>query len=335
MSEETVDVSIEEACNTTKAALMKIGWDEEDAAVQAEIMTVAETCGNNQGLVKMYQPAMMKPAEGAAKPTVERDTPTSAVINGNKAPGMIAAVRAADLAAEKALTNGPIAMVTAYNTCTSSGQLAYYAERMAKKGVVAIVFANSPEFVAPTKGAKPCFGTNPMAFGFPKKDSPPLVFDMSTSSIALFGVMTAKAKGEPLPEGVAYDKEGEFTTDASAVLDGGAIAAFGGHKGAGLSLMVELLAGALSGGATLGEVESKKTAKSWGHTVIAIQPGGFVDGFEEKVASVCGTVKASGPVRLPGESSASTRDERTAKGTLPIPSKIWDMIQKTATGGYA
>merc|ERR1712187_826447 len=143
--------------------------------------------------------------------------------------------------------------------------------------------------------------------------------------------MTAKAKGEPLPEQVAYDKDGEFTTDASAVLDGGAIAPFGGHKGAGLSLMVELLAGALSGGATLGQVDSKKAAKSWGHTVIAIQPGGFVDGFEEKVASVCGAVKAAGPsVRLPGESAAAKRARNDAAGTVQIPSKVWKKIQEVA-----
>jgi hypothetical protein len=77
----------------------------------------------------------MKPAPGAAKPTIERDTPTSAVVNANQSPGMLAAVRAADLAASKVLagTAGPIAMVTAYNTSTSSGQLAFYVERMAKQ----------------------------------------------------------------------------------------------------------------------------------------------------------------------------------------------------------
>ena len=77
-------------------------------------------------------------------------------------------------------------------------------------------------------------------------------FDMATSAIALFGVLSAKAKGEPLPQGVAYGKDGNTTTDAAEALDGGAIATFGGHKGAGLSLVVELLAGALSGGAVLG-----------------------------------------------------------------------------------
>ena len=334
-------VSIADALKMTAAALKKIGWDDEDAALQAEIMVSAETCGNNQGLVKMYNPALMKPAPGASKPTVERETPTSAVINANQAPGMLAAVTAADLAVKKLESQpGPIAIVSAHNTSTSSGQLAFYVDRIAKKGYIGIALANSPEFVAPAKGAAATFGTNPIAFGFPKGEtSPPvgetLTFDMATSAIALFGVLTSKAKGEPLPEGVAYGKDGEYTTDAAEVLGGGgAIATFGGHKGAGLSLMIELLAGALSGGATLGQVESKKTAKSWGHTIIAIQPDGLVDGFAAKVSSVCSTVKAAGPgVRLPGESSDAIRSANAVKGTLPIPSKIWEMIQQTAEKG--
>lgn len=96
-----------------------------------------------------------------------------------------------------------IAIVGAYNTSTSSGQLAYYAERMAKRGVIGLCMANSPEFVAAAAGGKPIFGTNPIAFGIPNAAGPPLTFDMATSGIALFGVLTAKAKGEPLPPGVA------------------------------------------------------------------------------------------------------------------------------------
>ena len=338
-AEDAVVVPIAEALSKTAAALKKIGWDDEDANLQAEIMVSAETCGNNQGLVKMYNPALMKPAPGASKPTIERETSTSAVVNANQAPGMLAAVTAADLAVKKlASQDGPISIVSAYNTSTSSGQLAFYVERIAKQGYIGLALANSPEFVAPAKGASATFGTNPIAFGFPKGEGTgeALTFDMATSAIALFGVLTAKAKGEPLPEGVAYGKDGEYTTDAAEVLGGGgAIATFGGHKGAGLSLMIELLAGALSGGATLGQVESKKTAKSWGHTIIAIQPGGLVDGFAAKVESVCSTVKAAGPgvVRLPGESSEKIRKENAAKGSLPIPTKIWAMIQQTAEKG--
>mmetsp|Transcript_137171 Transcript_137171/g.273690 ORF Transcript_137171/g.273690 Transcript_137171/m.273690 type:complete len:337 (+) Transcript_137171:90-1100(+) len=334
MAEETVVVKIDEAKAATAKALQKIGWDEEDAALQAEIRTSAEICGNNQGLVKLLNPVLMKPAEGCSKPTIERDTPSSAVVNGNQSPGMLAASMAADLAVKKVQAGVTISIVSAYNTSTSSGQLGHYAGKMAEQEVVGIVMANSPEFVAATKGANPVVGTNPMAFGIPKADGSPVIFDMSTSAIALFGVMTAKAKGEALPEGVACDNDGEYTTDASSVLDGGSIQTFGGHKGAGLSLMVELLAGALSGGAVLGQVESKKTAKSWGHTVIAIKPGMLTDGFEEKAASICGTVKASGDnVRLPGESSSSIQKQRISEGELPVPKKIWDMIQKTAAEG--
>ena len=321
--------------HTSSAAQKKCGWDDEDAALQAEIMTAAELCGNNQGLVKMYQPALMAPSPGASKPTVERDTPTSAVVNANQSPGMLAAVKAADLAVAKVeASDGPIAIVGAYNTSTSSGQLAFYAERMAKKGVIGVALANSPEFVAAAAGGKAVFGTNPVAFGIPQAGGPPLTFDMATSAIALFGVLTAKAKGDPLPEGVAYGVDGKPTTDPAQALEGGAIATFGGHKGAGLALCVELLAGVLSGGAVLGEVESKKAAKNWGHTLIAIQPGALVDGFEAKAASVIGAVKGSGPgIRIPGENSAKIAAERTKAGKLPIPAKIWESICATAKDG--
>ncbi|KAL3920986.1 MAG: hypothetical protein SGPRY_005056 [Prymnesium sp.] len=284
----------------------------------------------------MYNPALMAPSAETSKPTIERDTPTSAVVNANQSPGMLAAVMAADLAVKKVLESpGPISIVGAYNTSTSSGQLAFYAERIAKKGLIGIALANSPEFVAAAAGGKAVFGTNPVAFGIPQSGGPPLTFDMATSAIALFGVLTAKAKGEPLPEGVAYKADGSgFTRDAAEALEGGAIATFGGHKGAGLSLCVEMLAGVLPGGAVLGQCESKKTAKNWGHTLIAIQPEGLVDDFEGKAASVLAAVKASGAnIRIPGEKSAQTALDRKSAGQMPIPTQIWESICKTAKDG--
>ena len=330
---EDVSVPIEEARATTAQALRKIGWDDEDASLQAEIMVSAELCGNNQGLVKMYQPELMAPAPGASKPTVERETPTSAVINANQSPGMLAAVMAADLAAAKAK---PVAIVGAHNSSTSSGQLAFYAERIAKKGLVGIVLANSPEFVAAAPGGTPVFGTNPLAVGVPRAAGPPFVFDMATSAIALFGVLTSKATGTPLPDHVAYGKDGGWTTDAAEALSGGAIATFGGHKGAGLALCIELLAGAMPGGAVLGQCASKLEAKSWGHTMIAIDPNALTDDFEAKAESIITTVKASTPgMRIPGEVEAKIAADRTAAGAMPVPVKIWESICQTAKSGLA
>ena len=270
---DVVTVTIAEAESKTATALRKIGWDEEDATLQAKIMTAAELCGNNQGLVKMYNPVLMAPSPNTSKPAIERETATSAVVNANQSPGMLAAVTAADLAVKKVKEAGPIAIVSAYNAGTSSGQLAFYTGRIAEQGYIGIAMANSPEWVAAAPGGKGVFGTNPVAFGVPHSGGPPMTFDMATSAYAMFGVLTSKAKGEPLPDGVAYGKDGKFTTDAAEVLEGGAIATFGGHKGAGLALCVELLAGVLSGGAVLGQ-ESKLAAKSWGHTLIAINPAG-------------------------------------------------------------
>ena len=137
-----------------------------------------------------------------------------------------------------------------------------------------------------------------------------------------------------MPEKVAYDKDGNWTTDATQVLEGGAIATFGSHKGMGLSLCIELLAGALSGAAVLGEVESKKTAKSWGHTVIAVRPELLTDDFPRKAASVIAAVKASGDaVRIPGERSARTAVERRQAGVMPVPEKVWESILHTAEHG--
>lgn len=128
---ETVEISIKEAQSTTALALEKIGWDQDDAAIQAEIMVAAELCGNNQGLVKMYDPKMMQPSPEASKPTWEKLNANSAVLNANQAPGMLAAVMCADKAIEMCRTeDNTISVVCSNNTSTSSGQLAFYVERM-------------------------------------------------------------------------------------------------------------------------------------------------------------------------------------------------------------
>lgn len=337
-----INVSIEEAHTKTSLALEKIGWDKNDANLQADIMVNAELCGNNQGLVKMYQPALTAPAPQREKPHREKETMSSAVLNGNQSPGMLAAVMAADLAVEKVLSDSnqtAISVVSTYNTSTSSGQLGYYVNRMAQSGLIGLGFANSPEFVAAAPGGLPVFGTNPLAVGMPylnseTKEREVFTFDMATSAIALYGVLTAKAKDMPLPDQVAYDKQGNWTTDASTALGDGSIATFGGHKGAGLSLCVELLAGALSGSAVLGQCESKKLAKNWGHLFIAIQPNLLVEDFDTKVSSVLETVKSSGDnVRIPGENSSRMTKMRREADCLPIPEKIWETILYTAEHG--
>lgn len=169
-----VHVTIDEATEMTTKALQQIGWDENDAKIQAEVMVSAELCGNNQGLVKMYQPQLMAPSTNVKKPIVTRETAISAVVDAQQSPGMIAAMTASELAVQKVRSsNLPIAIVCSHNSSTSSGQLAHYVERMAKEHqMIGIAMCNSPEFVAAAPGAKPVFGTNPIAISIPLADSP-------------------------------------------------------------------------------------------------------------------------------------------------------------------
>ena len=256
----------------------------------------------------------------------------AAVVNGKQSPGMLSLVTAVDLAVKKSA--GGVASVSVYNTSTSSGQLAYYGARAAKAGRIVIITANSPEFVAAKAGAAKTFGTNPLCFACPVEGREPFVFDMSTAAIALFGVLTCKAKGLPLPEGSAYDAEGNYTTKVEDIPvggGGGAIANWGGHKGVGIALMVELLCAALSGGAVLG-MEKKGAAKNWGHHVIAIDPDAMADGFAGRAASIIKTVAASHAdgVRLPGDSSNAIAAKNKNAGAIPVPKRIWDVITATA-----
>jgi LDH2 family malate/lactate/ureidoglycolate dehydrogenase len=125
--------------------------------------------------------------------------------------------------------------------------LAYYAGRIAEAGLIAFVMAGSPEMVTPVGGKNAIFGTNPLCIAIPGPADGPVILDMATAATTLFGTISTKAAGKQLPPGVAVDAAGKPTTDPDAALKG-AFLAFGSYKGAGLSLMIELLTQALSHG---------------------------------------------------------------------------------------
>jgi LDH2 family malate/lactate/ureidoglycolate dehydrogenase len=117
---------------------------------------------------------------------------------------------------------------------------------LAEMGLVAFAFTSTSSFVAPYGGAKPIYGTNPMAFAWPRDGKPPLVFDQSSSASARGEIQIHQRDGKPIPTGWAIDARGNPTTDPAAALEGAQLT-FGGYKGAAIALMIELLAGALIG----------------------------------------------------------------------------------------
>lgn len=199
------------------------------------MLLYAQMRGNNQGVIKITTGGMNR-APAAGRMQVERETPLSALINGNGDAGMLVLSRATDMAVEKARQHG-FGIVGTHHTATSTGALGYYAERAAAAGLVAIVLAQSPEFVAPHGAKKAVFGTNPIAIGVPANSSSssasgggdgPVVMDMATAAYAWFGVLEAKTAGRRIPMGVAQDADGAVTDDPAKVLEGGAIRVFDG-----------------------------------------------------------------------------------------------------------
>ena len=238
-----------------------------------------------------------------AKPIeITRTLPAVAhiAINGNS--GMVAATKAATEAADLAHTHG-VGVVGTSGRATSTGAMGYYADLIAREGMVGIVMAGSPKVMAIAGGVDPDLGTNPIAIGMPAGDGP-VVFDMTTAAMAWFGLIQAQQRGEQIPDGIAYDATGAATNDPGEAMKG-ATMTFGGHKGSGLAFMIEILTGPLLGNNIAGDGR----APSSGDLFIAMNPAalGGADTFGEQVDAFIARVKAGRKVEgfdeilLPGE----------------------------------
>lgn len=164
--------------------------------------------------------------------------------------------------------------------------------------------ARSPGAIAPFGTTTPLFGTNPIAFAFPTT-AQPIVFDMATAAITWYELVLAKMRGEAIPDGVAIDATGALTTNPAAAMQGGILPFDKAYKGAGLAMMVEMMAGPLVGAAFC---DCKTFDQDWGFFVLAFQPDLLVDAatFKQQATELAEIVTAqdkadgTGKVRLPG-----------------------------------
>ena len=192
-------------------------------------------------------------------------------------------------------------------------------EPFAEQGLVALSVVNSMTCVVPHGADRPLFGTNPIAFAAPRADGLPIVFDLATSAIAHGDVQIAARKGERLPPGMGVDSLGQPTQDPKAVLEGGALLPFGGHKGSALSMMVELLAAALTGGNFSFEfnwADHPGARTPWtGQLLILIDPSKTAgQSFAERSQELVRQMHAAGLRRLPGDRRHRTRARSDEQG---------------------
>jgi (2R)-3-sulfolactate dehydrogenase (NADP+) len=190
-------------------------------------------------------------------------------------------------------------------------------ERLAESGLVALMFVNTPGAMAPWGGSKAVFGTNPVAFACPLPGRAPLVIDLSLSKVARGNVMTAKQRGEPIPEGWALDKNGKPTTDPDAAL-GGTMLPMGDAKGTALALMVELLAAGLTGANFAAEASSYLDAagppSGTGQLILAFDPAAFSPDAPTRFGLMAMAIEQQSGARVPGMRRFTAREKAKAEG---------------------
>ena len=218
------------------------------------------------------------------------------------------------------------------------GAAGFFAEMAAEKDLVGISMTVASPRLAPTGGKQPMFGNNPIAVAIPSNCQFPLILDIAVGSLAAGKLELAAAAGQAIPEGVARDTEGNETTDPDSALKG-SIIPIGHHKGFGLTLVIEILAGLLSGspyfGVTREDVASHVNDKGIGHFFMTLDPGRFMDiaSFKQSVADMVERTKAS--LKLPGVDEifvAGEIDERLKrerlKNSIPLATSTVDMLRQ-------
>jgi LDH2 family malate/lactate/ureidoglycolate dehydrogenase len=221
---------------------------DEEAALVAECLVHADRRGIDTHGVYYLTLLAKRVEEGMIRiPTlieVVSDESATALIDGGDGLGQVAAHRAMEMSIEKARKFG-MGSVAVRNT-NHIGILAFYTLRIAQQGMVGMVMCNGAASMPPWGGAEAFFGTNPLSIAVPNGSGEPVVLDMSSSLVARGKIRRAERLKEPIPTGWALDQNGEPTTDPSEAMKG-TLVPIGGPKGYGLALMVDVLAGLLSG----------------------------------------------------------------------------------------
>ena len=222
----------------------------------------------------------------------------------------------------------------------SAGVVGWFVQRMASARLIGLGFANSPSAVAPAPGATPFFGTNPMAFALPRAVGEPIIADMATSQVALVTIKKAASEGKSIPTGWGYDAKGQDTIDPSAVINGGALAPAGGYKGMLLGLLVDVLAGVLSGPNCSFQAPVFKNNTGGkpkvGQFFIAISPGDVTPGgdgvYGDRIEALLSALAANPGVRLPGARRHKNRTRVAATG-VEVPLSLIKKLEEFAAAG--
>jgi LDH2 family malate/lactate/ureidoglycolate dehydrogenase len=307
-----------------------------DAEIAANVLVASDLRGvDTHGVIRFSPNAWyvqwLKEGSMTAKPNIRvvSESPSTALIDGDKGMGMVIGHRAMEVAIEKAKRNG-VAMVSVRNS-RHYGMSAYYAMMALPHDMIGIAMTNASRLVVPTFGRDARFGTNPMCFAVPASKERPFVLDMATNTAAAGKLELAARLGKPIPNGWGLDEKAENTNDpriaqkARKLLPLGSTREGASHKGYGLGIVVEILCGVLSG--TITALNADQDPR--GHFFAAIKVDTFrpAGEFKSDMDRLIGELKSTPPVEgesrvyVAGEIEFETAEERTERG-IPLHSSV-------------
>jgi (2R)-3-sulfolactate dehydrogenase (NADP+) len=274
-------------------------------------------------------------ADGSARPAAKADFGGVFLVdNADGLPYESCAWAIAEVIA-RARRNG-----VAFSGVTNSahvGVLGIHLREVAQAGMVGIAFTNSPAAIPPWGGKKALFGTNPVAFAFPRRDAEPIIVDLALTTVVRGKIMLAMQKGEKIPEGWALDRDGKPTTDPKEAIERGSLFPIGGAKGAMLALAFELVCAALTGSAIGPEADSffseEGNKPRIGQAFLAIDPGALAgrERYLERVETVVMTMLADEGVRLPGSKRFAAAKRAAGQG-IEVAGDLLGRIEQLAHG---
>jgi len=333
-----MNVSAEELKESSIKILTTVGVPKEDALIVADHLVEANLRGRDSHGVFTRLPRLIK---GIKKGTINprckikviKETPAIALLDGAQGIGQVVSMKATEFAIKKAQELG-VGVISVRHS-SHVGFLGYYTEHMAKESMVGIALTNTEPAMAPTGGAEPVLGTNPISIGIPTKDKP-IVIDMATSVVARGKILDCLHKGQRIKRGWAVDKEGKATEDPIAALEG-ALMPIAGPKGYCLAFGFDVLTGALAGASTGKDVKGTLHTEevcTKGDLFVAINPVMFcgLKNFLERVERLkeqvkrCRRALGVDVIYLPGDPEILTREKRMLEG-IPVDEKLWsDLI---------
>lgn len=298
------------------------------ARVVAEALVRAEADGiSSHGVARVppyAEQAMNGKVDGFAEPALVRTA--AAVLDVDSRIGFAFPAIRLGLEAAAGIVGETGIVAIGIRNSHHFGVAGHHVEDAARRGLMALAFSNTPAAIAPWGGARALYGTNPIAFACPRADGPPLVIDLSVSTVARGKVVLAAKAGQPIPDDWALDADGNATTDAAVALEG-SMAPLGGRtagaKGAALGLMVELLCGALTGsnfgyqGSSF--FEPTGVPPSIGHLILVMDPAAFGGGAGTvaRAEEMFAEILAQPGTRLPGDSRLARRAAAPKGITIP------------------